>query len=103
MGLDLCEALFSVGENSYHLFKLYAWKPFEKVVNRSARFQIFKQGAYGHAAVTKTQAPLTFPSIRSTSLHASQSSILNMICFGIVSGKSKSQTEYRAYNAKGRS
>ena len=38
---------------SFDLISLYAWKPFEKIVDSGATFEVFKKRANGNASVFK--------------------------------------------------
>ncbi len=51
--LDFDETLLGMGQNGKGLFKLNAWKPFEKFVNRCPGFQVLEQGSHRHAGATK--------------------------------------------------
>lgn len=68
-GRPLCgfEAALSALKNSIDLRAPHSWKPFQKLLHRSAAFGVFEEHFHGDARVfLKSQAPLTFPGIRST-------------------------------------
>ena len=49
-----------MGEDGNDLFKSYAWKPFEKFIDRCAGFKVLKQGSHRHASTTKNPGTAEF-------------------------------------------
>jgi hypothetical protein len=51
--LGFRQALLSMSEDGDRLLKCDARKPFEKLINRCSRFQVFKQSLYRDASAAK--------------------------------------------------
>jgi hypothetical protein len=54
------EMVLGVRKNENDLFKSYARKPLEKLVNSCARFEVFKQSSHWHASTSKNPATADF-------------------------------------------
>jgi hypothetical protein len=61
---DFNEALLGMRENTNDLIQGHARKPFQKLINRRARFEVFEQCSNGHAGSPKNPyaADLVFAS-----------------------------------------
>jgi hypothetical protein len=53
LSLDFRKALFGMGKHGYYLLSRYAREPFQKLIDRCARFQVLKERSHRDASSAK--------------------------------------------------
>jgi len=62
-------------QDGFDLFARHTLKPFEEIIHRCTAFKIFEECRYWNPCAFESQAPLTFPGMRSTAEQLLQSSM----------------------------
>jgi hypothetical protein len=63
-------------QNGSDLFHAHAWKPFDKLIDATAVFQVLEKSRNRDTGATKTQVPLTRSGSRSTAEQVDQSNMM---------------------------